>query len=148
MVMRLSHLQGQAQPSASPFRVVAPAFISIPMRLPSFFTIKNDTGKILTLDGSALALIDSVDCYCGSSHISSIQGYANLVNTLSDFTSIGQHYVRGVADTKCPTTYTSTALNDTHKSRNGVVIAAGASETFCLPLVNCLGTLAQKALPL
>lgn len=112
------------------------------------FTIKNDTGKILTLDGSALALIDSVDVYYGSSHISSIQGYANLVNTLSDFTSLGQHYVRGVNDTKIPSTINSDNLSDALKSRNGVVIPAGDSETFCLPLVNCLGTLAQKALPL
>lgn len=111
-------------------------------------TVVNTSAQPLTLDGSALALIESIDVYYGSSHISSIQSYANFVNTLSDFTSMGHHYVRGVADTILPDTYGAEGVENALKSRKGELIGVGGRKTFMLPIVNCLGTLAQKALPL
>lgn len=111
-------------------------------------TLVNNTGSALTLDGSGVAVIEAVDVYYGSSHISSIQGYNNFVNTLSDFTSLGQHYVRGVDDFAVQGAVDAANIKAAVMSRKGKTIADKAAYTFMLPLVNCLGSLAQKAIPL
>ncbi|KAJ1628036.1 hypothetical protein T492DRAFT_841891 [Pavlovales sp. CCMP2436] len=115
------------------------------------FTVVNTTGQSLTLDGSALACIDALDVYAGSTHISSIQSYANYVNTLSDFTTIGSHYARGVADfdlTQAAGALTGAMVKAAVGTRNGVTIATGDRATFSLPIVNFLGSLAMKSIPL
>lgn len=95
-------------------------------------TITNTTGNTLTLDGSGFALIDRIDVYYGSMQISSIAGYGNLATVMTDFTGgASPHFSKG---------------QDTINA--GRVIANTASDTFVLPLINCLGSLALKAIPL
>lgn len=113
------------------------------------FTISNTTNVAMTLDaGGALALIESCDIYFGSSHLSSVQAYGNLCNTLSDFTSFGNHSIRGVADVVMPATYTATTAQSALKVKTGQTIAASSTLTVAIPLLNLLGSLSQKAIPI
>lgn len=96
------------------------------------FTINNTSGANLTLDNSAFSLIDRIDVYYGSMLISSIANYANFATLMTDFTGgAAPHYMKGQASTT-----------------NGAVIASGASDTFVLPILNCIGSMAMKAIPL
>jgi hypothetical protein len=112
------------------------------------FTINNATGTTLTLDGSAAALISAVDVYFGSSHLSSISDYNNLVNSLSDFTG-------GIDDTRCGGALRGTgdvaaslSTGTQYTVTNGAVIATATTRRVAIPLCNFLGSCALKSLPL
>lgn len=96
------------------------------------FTINNTSTQSLTLDGSAFSLIDRIDVYYGSLLISSISNYANFATMMTDLTGgAAPHYLKGQDN-----------------STTGRTIASTASDTFVLPLINCIGSMAMKAIPL
>jgi hypothetical protein len=136
-------------PGASPGHHLNPAETIL------VFSVKNSTAQTLTIDGSAFAFISSVDVMYGSSLISHIDNYDCYATALSDFTSDGRHYTRGVDDLygdipvgAYAEAAVEGAISRAINNRDGRSIAAGASATFALPMVNLLGTLCQKGIAL
>ncbi|KAJ1625121.1 hypothetical protein T492DRAFT_1123591 [Pavlovales sp. CCMP2436] len=112
----------------------------------------NNTGP-MTLDGGAHAIIQSINVFFGSVHISSIDEYGALFALTQDFTTDldslrSSGTVRGVADFLPGGVATLANIKDVYYSRNGATIAASGSLMVALPLMSVLGTLAMKALPL
>ena len=95
-------------------------------------TLQNVSGASLTFEGSAYSLIERVEVYYGSQQISSIAGYGNFATILQDFTGgTGTHFLKGQ-----------------ETATTGRILAASATDTFVLPLINCIGSLALKCIPL
>ncbi|KAJ1631014.1 hypothetical protein T492DRAFT_839549 [Pavlovales sp. CCMP2436] len=118
------------------------------------YTINNNNAGAMTLDGGGHACIQSLSVFFGSVLISQIDEFGALFCLTQDFTTDLDSLrsggtVRGVADFAL-TTLTPTGANivSAYYARAGATIAAGASLTVALPLMNVLGTLAMKAIPL
>lgn len=129
-------------------------------------TLTNTSGVSMTVDSSGFSLIDTIDVYFGSTHLSSISQYDLFAQIMTDFTGGNSyHYAKGQADVA----YTATAdvgstfvqatvntqVNNaigaaisSLNGRNGRVIANNASDTFILPVMNLIGSLAMKCLPI
>jgi hypothetical protein len=118
------------------------------------FSIRNDSGQSLALDGGGHAVIDRIDVYHGSTLLSQISEYASLAQILSDFScdldslkSSGT--VRGVADY-----FLSAAANasvngaPSYYSHSGKGISPGTEFSVIIPLISIIGTLSMKAIPL
>ncbi|KAJ1633664.1 hypothetical protein T492DRAFT_837379 [Pavlovales sp. CCMP2436] len=106
----------------------------------------------MTLDGGAHAIIQSINVFFGSVHISSIDEYSALFALTQDFTTDldslrSSGTVRGVANFLPVAVAISANIKDAYYSRNGATIAAGGSLMVALPLMSVLGTLAMKDLP-
>ncbi|KAJ1628322.1 hypothetical protein T492DRAFT_841712 [Pavlovales sp. CCMP2436] len=118
------------------------------------YTINNNNAGAMTLDGGGHACIQSLSVFFGSVLISQIDEFGALFCLTQDFTTDLDSLrsggtVRGVADFAL-TTLTPTGANivSAYYARSGATIAANASLTVALPLMNVLGTLAMKAIPL
>ncbi|KAJ1619602.1 hypothetical protein T492DRAFT_848431 [Pavlovales sp. CCMP2436] len=100
------------------------------------FQINNYNTGPMTLDGGAHAIIQSINVFFGSVHISSIDEYDALFALTQDFTTVLDSL--------------RSSGTDAYYSRNGATIAASASLMVALPLMSTsvLGTLAMKAIPL
>ncbi|KAJ1633822.1 hypothetical protein T492DRAFT_837324 [Pavlovales sp. CCMP2436] len=105
------------------------------------FHINNGNTGPMTLDGGAHAVIQSINVYFGSTHISSIDEYGALFALVSGT-------VRGIDDYLPAAVATAANMKDAYYARNGATIAAGVNLMVALPLVSVLGTLAMKAIPL
>jgi len=111
------------------------------------FTIENTSSADITnLSQSAYSLIESIDVYMGSVQIASQSGFNVLASLLLDFQNSPASLnttggIYGCSD------YAAADV-DSYYNRLGVPIANTASRTVCLPLPYCLGTLAQKSIPL
>ena len=112
------------------------------------FTLTNNSGASMALDSSAFGCIQSVSVYYGSTLLSTIDNYDCYCTAMSDFSSSGTHYGRGVADIDIVGTLTGDLIEASLATRNGRTIANGSSDTFVLPLCNILGTLSQKGIAL
>ncbi|KAJ1639106.1 hypothetical protein T492DRAFT_833134 [Pavlovales sp. CCMP2436] len=117
------------------------------------FQMNNNNAGQMTLDGGAHAVIQSINVYFGSTHISSIDDFGALFAVIQDFScdldslrSSGT--VRGVVDYLPAAVATPANMKDAYYARNGATIAAGGSLMVALPLMCVLGTLAMKATPL
>ncbi|KAJ1636725.1 hypothetical protein T492DRAFT_1128317 [Pavlovales sp. CCMP2436] len=107
----------------------------------------------MTLDGGAHAIIQSIDVFFGSVHISSIDEYGALFAQTQDFTTdldslCSSGTVRGMVDFLPTAVATVANIKDAYYARNGATIAAGGNLMVALPLMSVLGTLAMKAIPL
>ncbi|KAJ1627006.1 hypothetical protein T492DRAFT_842695 [Pavlovales sp. CCMP2436] len=108
----------------------------------------------MTLDGGGHACIQSLSVYVGSMLISQYDEMGALFETTQNFTTDldslrSSGTVRGVADFNLKTlTPTGANIRDAYYSRAGATIAAGDSLTVALPIMNVLGTLVMKAIPL
>ena len=129
-------------------------------------TVRNDSGQSITIDGNGFALIEQIDLWYGSSHLSSIAQYDLFAQIINDYTGgVGYHYAKGNADIAAGVTVDvgatfnqaninnsiNTALTNSFlnlSQRNGRVIPAGASDTFVLPIMNLIGSMAMKCLPI
>ena len=102
-----------------------------------------------TLDHSAFACFDQVDVLFGSQVISSIQNYNSWATTVFDMQCSGDD--RKHAFTTYGAANDTTSLS-TYEGRSGSAIQVVTASTpvsamFCLPLLNFLGTMALKSIP-
>ncbi|KAJ1637200.1 hypothetical protein T492DRAFT_834704 [Pavlovales sp. CCMP2436] len=117
------------------------------------FQINNNNSGPMTLNGGAHAIVQSIDVFFGSVHISSIDEYGALFALTQDFTTDldslrSSGTVRGVADFLPTAVATVANIKDAYYARNGATSSAGGSLIVALPLMSVLGTLAMKAIPL
>ncbi|KAJ1634727.1 hypothetical protein T492DRAFT_836614 [Pavlovales sp. CCMP2436] len=117
------------------------------------FQINNSNTWAMTLDGGAHAIIQSINVFFGSVHISSIDEYGALFALTQNFTTDldslrSSGTICGVANFLPVAVATAANIKDAYYSRNGATIAAGASLMIAVPLMSVLGTLAMKAIPL
>jgi hypothetical protein len=129
-------------------------------------TVQNTSGQSVTIDTSGFSLIDAIDVYFGSTHLSSISQYDLFCTIMADFSGGNSyHHAKGMADIAYTSTvnvgsaFNQTTMNNeinnaisasiaSLNGRNGRTIASGASDTFVLPVLNLIGSMAMKAIPI
>ncbi|KAJ1637246.1 hypothetical protein T492DRAFT_834613 [Pavlovales sp. CCMP2436] len=104
------------------------------------FQINNNNTGPMTLDGGAHAIVQSINVFFESVHISSIDEYGCLFALTQDFTTDLDSLrfsgtVRGVADFSPAAVATTANIKDAYYSRNGAMIAAGGSLMVAPPLM-------------
>ena len=122
------------------------------------FTIRNGTNQALTLDGSGMSVLETVDVFFGGNQVSSVKSYNVIASGLLD------HQVSTI-DRKTTWTsagcadYSVTAVSDGnvtvsemltgYYNRDGITLASSTGVvTVAFPLINCLGVYADKYIPL
>ncbi|KAJ1638263.1 hypothetical protein T492DRAFT_833900 [Pavlovales sp. CCMP2436] len=115
----------------------------LPLQTVLSFQINNNNTGPITLDGGAHAVIQSINVYFGSTHISSIDEYGALFALTQDFTTDldslrSSGTVRGIADYLPAAVATAANIKDAYYARNGATIAAGGSLMVALPLMSVL----------
>ncbi|KAJ1640490.1 hypothetical protein T492DRAFT_832015 [Pavlovales sp. CCMP2436] len=96
------------------------------------FQINNNNTGPMTLDGGAHAIVQSINVFLGSVHISSIDKYGAIFALTQDFTTDldslrSSGTVRCVADFSPVAVAISANIKDAYYSRNGATIAAATS---------------------
>ena len=118
------------------------------------FAIANGSAHAMELDASAASVIEKIDVYMGSVHLSSMNQYAvyhslifdNQVSLSDKLTSYTQ--LIGAKPLTMPAAYNAVDVETAVHQRKGQTIAVNSGGTFCLPLLNVLGTMSQRAIPL
>lgn len=117
------------------------------------FDVFNNSTTSLTLTGTAHSCIQSIDTYFGSTHVASNDQFGELCQMLMDTQAstssrMTTNTIMGSSDYLPISGNVILDAVDAYYSRDGARIEAGERKTVCLPLPYCLGSLAQKSIPL
>ncbi|KAJ1640656.1 hypothetical protein T492DRAFT_1131362 [Pavlovales sp. CCMP2436] len=116
------------------------------------FKITNNNSTPMTLDGGAHSLVESLDLYFASNHVSNIGQYGCLFQTLQSFSSDPDSLrssgtMRELADFSVDSNSAEDIVKGYYNIR-GATILPGESLDVIIPLLSPIGTLSHKALPL
>ena len=104
------------------------------------FTVQNNGANVFNADHSGAGYINRLDVFHGSNALESVQSYNVLFNAITDIqTNTSQKL--GLQN--------SFGFGTATSGRNGLAIASGAKQTFCLPILSgVVGVGLDKMLPL
>ena len=102
------------------------------------FKLTNTGGtNTLVVDGSAHSVINLLEVYYGSTHLSYTREYVALVSLLMDSQASSDREIKN-----------GNILEGISGTRAGATINANASETYCIPFVcGIIGSMAENMLP-